>query len=521
MTARSFLPLLASLDLVVMERTGADTFLLHGTPPSWLRRVNARWKGEREVLASRTFPFLDHFLFDAEAFWATGDLGRVGSGLSAEPGPDSHELHYEAWAVTADDGQYLLIELRRDAEALRGMLQKAREGLLEHERLERTQRALERAQEELRRAKQGAEAAAAARAAMLSTISHEVRTPLHAIIGLTGLMLDSALPAAEARFLSLIRSSGETLLAVLDDVLDASRLDAGGHALDERAFDVRHVVDEALDVVALRADERGIDLNCQVDLAVPAAVIGDAVHLRQVLINLVSNAVKFTSEGDVLVVAEALDRDDGRVELHFAVKDEGPGIPADRLDALLSASAEPGLPGHGRRGLGLTICRALTERMGGRLWADSREGRGTTFHVTAQVMVAPGPPAAHLKVHQPLLDGRTIWVLGGSPATQQLLINQTRFWGMAPKATSSLNDVAGWRAGGLPDVVFLDRSRLAGVEGFESPPGVPVIELVTLVEAEAAARRPVAALLTKPVKCARLHALLVAQLAASVPPATT
>ncbi len=154
------------------------------------------------------------------------------------------------------------------------MLQRAREGLLEQERLERTKAALQRSQGQLRRAKEKAELGAAARASLLATVSHEVRTPVHAIIGLAGLLLDSSLPPGQARFLSLIRSSSETLLAVLNDMLDASRLESGGLALETRAFDLRRTVDEALDVVAVRAAERGIDLNCQVDLAVPEAVVG-------------------------------------------------------------------------------------------------------------------------------------------------------------------------------------------------------------------------------------------------------
>jgi signal transduction histidine kinase len=514
MAETSLSDLFTALDVVVMQRVGPGTFFMHGTAPPWLRRVNARWKGERDVLISRTFPFLDHFLADAEAFWTTGEFGRVGSGLSSEPGADGRDFHFEAWAVSVDSGQYLLLEWRRDGEQLQGMLQRAREGLLEQERLERTQAALQRSQEQLRRAKEVAEVGSAARASLLATVSHEVRTPVHAIIGLAGLLLDSSLPPGQARFLSLIRSSSETLLAVLNDMLDASRLEAGALALETRAFDVRRTVDEALDVVAVRAAERGIDLNCQVDLAVPETVVGDPARLRQVLINLISNAVKFTPAGDVFVVAEAQDKGDEQVELHFAVKDEGPGIPADQLERLLAAPNEPDDAWTPRRGMGLSICRTLAERMGGRLWADAREGRGSTFHFTAHVAVAAGPSAPHLRAHQPMLDRRKVWILGGSPATQQLLINQTRFWGMVPRATVTMREVERWMADGPPDVALLDRANLEAPEALDRLAALPVIELVTLADAHQAAARPVAALLTKPLKCARLHAQLVNQLAA-------
>src|SRR3990170_3605274 len=123
--------LFTALDIVVMQRISEGVFYLHGTAPAWLRRVNTRWKGERDILVSRTFPFLDHFLADADAFWATGQPGRVGSGLSSEPGADGKDFHFEAWAVSVDGGQFLLLEWRRDGEQLQAVLQRAREGLLE------------------------------------------------------------------------------------------------------------------------------------------------------------------------------------------------------------------------------------------------------------------------------------------------------------------------------------------------------------------------------------------------------
>jgi signal transduction histidine kinase len=520
MTVTSISDLLTALDIVVMQRVAPDTFYLHGVAPAWLRRVNARWKGEREVLASRTFPFLDHFLADAEAFWSSGEPGRIGSGLAAEPDAEGQDFHYEAWAVNVDTGQFLLLEYRRDGADVQAMLQRAREGLLEREKLERTERALERSVSALKRSKEEAESAAAARAALLTTVSHEVRTPIHAIIGLAGLLPEADLPPGQARFLSIIRSSSETLLAVLNDMLDASRLEVGALAVDKHPFDVRRAFDEALDVVAVRAAERGIDLCCQVDLSVPESLVGDAARVRQILINLLSNAVKFTPAGDVFVVAEAQDKGNEEVELHVAVRDEGPGIPAERLAESLALPVSD-TPWAARRGMGLAICRTLVERMGGRLWADVREGQGSTFHFTVRARRAAAAGAPYLRAHQPLLEKRRIWVIGCSPATEALLINGLRFWGMAPRATRQRAEVLDWiTADGQPEIAIVDRTHLEAPNDLE-PLRAPVIELVTLADAQQAASRPAAALLAKPVRASRLYTQLVSLLAPGVPAGRT
>lgn len=513
MTDTPLADLFTALDMVVMQRVGPGSFYLHGTPSAWMRRVNARWKGERQLLASRTFPFLDHFLVEAEEFWATGEPGRVSSGLSSEPGADGKDFHFEAWALTVQpDAQYLVLELRREGAELQAVLQRAREGLLEHEQLQRAQEALQRSQAGLVRARAAAEATAASHAAMLRTITQEVRTPVHAIIGLAGLMLDSALPAGQARFLSLIRSSSETLLTVLNDTLDASRLEAGAVALEARPFEVREAIEEALGVVAVRAGERGIDLTCQVELAVPETVVGDRSRWRLVLVNLLDNAVSYASPGEVLVSAEATDRGDGRTELHVAVKDEGPGLSAAELEQLLASLGAEGATGAPRQALGLMVCRTLTERMGGRLWADSSEGAGSTFHFTAVLGVAPGASSPYLRAHQPALDRKRVWILSGSRGIERLLVRETRFWGMVPKTARTVTEARAWlEAEGPPDVVLVDRAALADGEDLDLW-RAPVIELVALERAHEAAGRPVAALLTKPLRTSRLHAHLVALL---------
>jgi signal transduction histidine kinase len=512
MTESPLADLLTALDMVVMQRVGPGAFYLHGTPTGWMRRVNARWKGERELLASRTFPFLDHFLVDAEAFWSTGEPGRISSGLSSEPGADGTDVHFEAWAVTVEPGaQYLALELRRDGAAFQAMLQRAREGLLEHERLLRAQEALTRSQAELRRATAAAETTAASQAAMLRTITQEVRTPVHAIIGLAGLMVDSV-PPAQARFLSLIRSSSETLLTVLNDMLDASRLEAGALPLEERSFEVRDTIEEALGVVAVRAAARGLDLTCQVELAVPETVIGDRSRWRLVLVNLLDNAVSHASAGEIQVFAEATDQGDRLTEIHVAVRDEGPALAPADLDRLVVPIAAEATGDEPRRGMGLMVCRALLERMGGRLWADAND-TSTTFHFTTPFAVAAGPSSSYLRPDQPVLERKRAWIVAGSGAIERLLVRELRFWGMAPRATTRIADTTEWLStDGPPDVVIVDRTSLPE-DGVPDWPA-PVIELVSLDRAHEAAGRHVAALLTKPLRTSRLHAHLVTLLGA-------
>jgi len=397
-----------------------------------------------------------------------------------------------------------------------GHIQARDEKLLRHR--EELEAEVARRTIELVHARDAAESASREKSQFLAKMSHEIRTPMNGILGMADILLQGGLPGEQRRSVEIVRRSGESLLEIINDILDFSRIEAGRMELDETPFDLGGIVEEVMELLAERAHSKGIEVASQVDTELPSAFRGDPGRLRQILVNLVGNAVKFTERGEVVVRASLDSRDDDAVTVRFSVRDTGIGIPREALEKIFYSFTQADgstTRKFGGTGLGLTISRQLVEMMGGTIRVESEPGRGSDFIFTVRLRKV-GDADLMPSISRPDLKGLKVIVVDDNRTNREILEKQLYVWGMRSRGAGGGEEALSLlRAAGSEGVPFdlaildyhmpdIDGLQLAGmIKADSSLSGVRLIMLSSVGirgDGRKARETGISGYLTKPVR---------------------